>query len=183
MGRDINPFNQTAQFWFFGLSVHQIIMVDDPFFLFIWFHFAFFRFWFPKLTNSISSSSVCQLKTENLASPVAASRLKLYSYWRSSCSHRVRIALNLKGLSSFIRFHFYMVTNRLLAELLVWDCFFYLYFFFVTFLGLNFEYKAVNLLKGEQFTPGNYYAIFLCILEFDFSTFAHLFLRKACILL
>ncbi|CAK9316385.1 unnamed protein product [Citrullus colocynthis] len=53
--------------------------------------------------------------TENLASPVAASPLKLYSYWRSSCSHRVRIALNLKGL--------------------------------------NFEYKAVNLLKGEQFTP------------------------------
>nr|AEB77870.1 zeta class glutathione S-transferase protein [Bruguiera gymnorhiza] len=26
------------------------------------------------------------------------SKLKLYSYWRSSCSHRVRIALNLKGL-------------------------------------------------------------------------------------
>jgi maleylacetoacetate isomerase len=27
-----------------------------------------------------------------------APMLKLYSYWRSSCSHRVRIALNLKGL-------------------------------------------------------------------------------------
>ncbi|XP_038902819.1 glutathione S-transferase 2-like [Benincasa hispida] len=53
--------------------------------------------------------------TETLASPVPASPLKLYSYWRSSCSHRVRIALNLKGL--------------------------------------NFEYKAVDLLKGEQFTP------------------------------
>ncbi|KAG8651729.1 hypothetical protein MANES_06G016600v8 [Manihot esculenta] len=26
-------------------------------------------------------------------------KLKLYSYWRSSCSYRVRIALNLKGLS------------------------------------------------------------------------------------
>uniref|UniRef100_A0A803QYU2 GST N-terminal domain-containing protein n=1 Tax=Cannabis sativa TaxID=3483 RepID=A0A803QYU2_CANSA len=25
-------------------------------------------------------------------------KLKLYSYWRSSCSFRVRIALNLKGL-------------------------------------------------------------------------------------
>ncbi|KAG6605334.1 hypothetical protein SDJN02_02086 [Cucurbita argyrosperma subsp. argyrosperma] len=49
--------------------------------------------------------------TENVASPP----LKLYSSWRSSCSQRVRIALNLKGL--------------------------------------NFEYKAVNLLKGEQFTP------------------------------
>ncbi|XP_023534787.1 glutathione S-transferase zeta class-like [Cucurbita pepo subsp. pepo] len=48
---------------------------------------------------------------ENVASPP----LKLYSSWRSSCSQRVRIALNLKGL--------------------------------------NFEYKAVNLLKGEQFTP------------------------------
>ncbi|CAK9188650.1 unnamed protein product [Ilex paraguariensis] len=40
---------------------------------------------------------------------------KLYSYWRSSCSCRVRIALNLKGL--------------------------------------DYEYKAVNLVKGEQFSP------------------------------
>ncbi|XBH89558.1 hypothetical protein VPH35_081426 [Triticum aestivum] len=39
----------------------------------------------------------------------------LYSYWRSSCSHRVRIALNLKGI--------------------------------------DYEYKAVNLLKGEQSDP------------------------------
>ncbi|KMZ60397.1 Glutathione S-transferase zeta class [Zostera marina] len=39
-------------------------------------------------------------------------KLKLYSYWRSSCSHRVRIALNLKGL--------------------------------------DYEYKAVNILKGEH---------------------------------
>ncbi|KAI3947467.1 hypothetical protein MKW92_049157 [Papaver armeniacum] len=41
--------------------------------------------------------------------------LKLYSYFRSSCSFRVRFALHLKGL--------------------------------------NYEYKAVNLLKGEQFSP------------------------------
>ncbi|ONK74677.1 uncharacterized protein A4U43_C03F9010 [Asparagus officinalis] len=47
-------------------------------------------------------------------------KLKLHSYWRSSCSQRVRIALNLKGL--------------------------------------GYEYKAVNLLKGEQFTPAYRYA-------------------------
>ncbi|KAK1617523.1 hypothetical protein QYE76_023040 [Lolium multiflorum] len=51
-----------------------------------------------------------------MAEPCApASRPILYSYWRSSCSHRVRIALNLKGL--------------------------------------DYEYKAVNLLKGEQSDP------------------------------
>eukprot|EP00262_Sarcandra_glabra_P005662 TRINITY_DN17419_c0_g1_i1.p1 TRINITY_DN17419_c0_g1~~TRINITY_DN17419_c0_g1_i1.p1 ORF type:complete len:220 (+),score=39.68 TRINITY_DN17419_c0_g1_i1:81-740(+) len=43
------------------------------------------------------------------------SKLKLYSYYRSSCAWRVRIGLNLKGL--------------------------------------NYEYKPVNLLKGEQFSP------------------------------
>lgn len=42
-------------------------------------------------------------------------KLTLYSYWRSSCSHRIRIVLNFKGL--------------------------------------EYEYKAVNLLKGEQFDP------------------------------
>eukprot|EP00252_Welwitschia_mirabilis_P017551 TRINITY_DN3886_c0_g1_i1.p1 TRINITY_DN3886_c0_g1~~TRINITY_DN3886_c0_g1_i1.p1 ORF type:complete len:228 (-),score=50.13 TRINITY_DN3886_c0_g1_i1:297-980(-) len=41
-------------------------------------------------------------------------KLVLYSYWRSSCAWRVRIALKLKGLS--------------------------------------YEYKAVNLLKGEQYS-------------------------------
>ncbi|GLJ16338.1 hypothetical protein SUGI_0276460 [Cryptomeria japonica] len=44
----------------------------------------------------------------------ASARLKLYSYWRSSCSWRARIALNLKGLP--------------------------------------YEYNAVNLLRGEQFS-------------------------------
>lgn len=29
---------------------------------------------------------------------VKKEKIKLYSYWRSSCAHRVRIALNLKGL-------------------------------------------------------------------------------------
>lgn len=42
-------------------------------------------------------------------------KLQLYSYWRSSCAFRVRIALNLKGV--------------------------------------EYEYKAVNLLKGEQTNP------------------------------
>ncbi|KAL0347866.1 UNVERIFIED_CONTAM: Glutathione S-transferase zeta class [Sesamum calycinum] len=44
----------------------------------------------------------------------SAPKLVLYSYWKSSCSWRVRFALNLKGLS--------------------------------------YEYRAVNLAKGEQFT-------------------------------
>ncbi|TKY72320.1 Glutathione S-transferase zeta class [Spatholobus suberectus] len=44
-----------------------------------------------------------------------ANNLKLYSYWNSSCSFRVRIALNLKGI--------------------------------------KYEYKAVDLLKGEQSDP------------------------------
>nr|ADB45877.1 glutathione S-transferase zeta class [Pinus brutia] len=43
-----------------------------------------------------------------------SARLKLYSFWRSSCAWRVRIALNLKGLP--------------------------------------YEYKAVNLRQGEQFS-------------------------------
>ncbi|KAK1560370.1 hypothetical protein Q3G72_025883 [Acer saccharum] len=42
-------------------------------------------------------------------------KLQLYSYFRSSCSFRVRIGLNLKGL--------------------------------------EYEYKAVNLVKGEQHSP------------------------------
>ncbi|XP_022895614.1 glutathione S-transferase zeta class-like [Olea europaea var. sylvestris] len=42
-------------------------------------------------------------------------KLKLYSYWRSSCACRVRIALKLKGL--------------------------------------DYEYIAINLLKGDQKSP------------------------------
>ncbi|CAA0806060.1 Glutathione S-transferase Z1 [Striga hermonthica] len=47
--------------------------------------------------------------------PSSAPKLVLYSYWESSCSWRVRFALNLKGLL--------------------------------------YDYRAVNLAKGEQFTP------------------------------
>nr|ABK25945.1 unknown [Picea sitchensis] len=35
---------------------------------------------------------------ENPGTSPTSAKLKLYSYWRSSCSWRVRIALNLKGL-------------------------------------------------------------------------------------
>ena len=49
---------------------------------------------------------------ESGSSGEESKKLQLYSYWRSSCAFRVRIALNLKGV--------------------------------------EYEYKAVNLLKGEQ---------------------------------
>ncbi|WOG84282.1 hypothetical protein DCAR_0103465 [Daucus carota subsp. sativus] len=45
----------------------------------------------------------------------STSKIKLYSFYRSSCACRVRIALNLKGI--------------------------------------DYEYKAVNLFQGEQFSP------------------------------
>lgn len=49
-----------------------------------------------------------------IKSPKMPTNLVLYSYWQSSCSWRIRFALNLKGL--------------------------------------GYEYKAVNLLKGEQYS-------------------------------
>ncbi|KAF7143115.1 hypothetical protein RHSIM_Rhsim05G0103400 [Rhododendron simsii] len=54
-------------------------------------------------------------------------KLKLYSYFRSSCSHRVRIALKLKGL--------------------------------------EYEYKAVNLLKGEHFSSEHFPVLSSSLLE------------------
>ncbi|GMH06917.1 hypothetical protein Nepgr_008757 [Nepenthes gracilis] len=60
--------------------------------------------------------AVARLSSKHASSAMEEKpKLKLYSYWRSSCSWRVRIALNFKGL--------------------------------------KYEYKAVNLLKGEQFSP------------------------------
>lgn len=70
-------------------------------------------------------------------------QLKLYSYYRSSCSFRVRIALNLKG---FLSFNFYFFQHLMVSE-------FELEFMIIS-VGLKYEYKAVNLLKGEQFSPG-----------------------------
>ncbi|KAM5554916.1 glutathione S-transferase zeta class-like [Rosa sericea] len=66
----------------------------------------------PHTSRPIDSSKH-QKNTE--ASYSSSSKLVLYSYWQSSCSWRVRFALNLKGLS--------------------------------------YEYKPVNLAKGEQFSP------------------------------
>ncbi|GKU88373.1 hypothetical protein SLEP1_g2648 [Rubroshorea leprosula] len=53
--------------------------------------------------------------SEGVAAAESSSNLILYSFWQSSCSWRVRFALNLKGLP--------------------------------------YEYRAVNLSKGEQHTP------------------------------
>ncbi|XP_059312889.1 glutathione S-transferase zeta class-like isoform X2 [Lycium ferocissimum] len=78
-------------------------------------------------TNSIitinnASSSAVPISTSSMEShnsqatdSTPVSKIVLYSFWQSSCSWRVRFALNLKGLS--------------------------------------YEYRAVNLGKGEQFTP------------------------------
>uniref|UniRef100_A0A0C9RJZ9 glutathione transferase n=1 Tax=Wollemia nobilis TaxID=56998 RepID=A0A0C9RJZ9_9CONI len=57
---------------------------------------------------------MASVSQENLENSPFSGKLKLYSYWRSSCAWRVRIALNLKGLP--------------------------------------YEYKAVNIVKGEQFS-------------------------------
>ncbi|PIA49978.1 hypothetical protein AQUCO_01300606v1 [Aquilegia coerulea] len=52
---------------------------------------------------------------EEISSSSLSTKIVLYSFWQSSCSWRVRFALNLKGL--------------------------------------HYEYKAVDLTKGEQFSP------------------------------
>ncbi|GER26387.1 glutathione S-transferase [Striga asiatica] len=61
--------------------------------------------------------------------PSSVPKLVLYSYWESSCSWRVRFALNLKGLI--------------------------------------YEYRAVNLAKGEQFTPGSFKTALLQIVDWN----------------
>ncbi|TVU03631.1 hypothetical protein EJB05_50819 [Eragrostis curvula] len=64
---------------------------------------------------SDDSSKTQQEEIAGAEATPASSKLKLYSFWRSSCSQRVRIALNLKGL--------------------------------------EYEYRAVNLLAKEQSDP------------------------------
>ena len=76
--------------------------------------------------------------------------MKLYSYWRSSCSFRVRIALNLKG-TFFLRIILFLF---ILPSILIFLHLFFDYDWSIDRLGLKYEYKAVNLLKGEQFSPG-----------------------------
>ncbi|CAN4111757.1 unnamed protein product [Withania somnifera] len=69
----------------------------------------------PTTTNSIlNASSMESHNSQKATDSTWVSKIVLYSYWQSSCSWRVRFALNLKGLS--------------------------------------YEYRAVNLDKGEQFT-------------------------------
>ncbi|KAL5993185.1 Glutathione S-transferase zeta-1 [Asimina triloba] len=80
-------------------------------------------------------------------------KLQLYSYCRSSCSWRVRIALNLKGtifrtetlnstqswvMAWFLPHHSPLLANSSCPQ------------------GLKYEYKAVNIYKGEQFNPGEH---------------------------
>ncbi|XP_016448905.1 glutathione S-transferase zeta class isoform X2 [Nicotiana tabacum] len=62
----------------------------------------------------ISSSSMESNYSQMAADSTWVSKIILYSFWQSSCSWRIRFALNLKGLS--------------------------------------YEYRAVNIDKGEQFT-------------------------------
>ncbi|KAJ0098032.1 hypothetical protein Patl1_27874 [Pistacia atlantica] len=73
-------------------------------------------------------------------------KLQLYSYWRSSCSWRVRIALNLKGSIFLINsLSFYSSIEKYLK--------FGSWVFEYLIAGIDYEYKAVNLLKGEQNSP------------------------------
>lgn len=88
-------------------------------------------------------------------------KLTLYSYWRSSCSFRVRIALNLKGTHSISPTHYscLFITNYIHSSI---------------HSGLKFDYKPVNLLKGEQSHPGLFslpYFIVLSILTLYFVNF------------
>ncbi|XP_055817440.1 glutathione S-transferase 2-like isoform X3 [Solanum dulcamara] len=91
-----------------------------------------FQIWFGRYFSHTETPTTNSIVNDSLAVPISTSSMEsdnsqkkatdstcvsktvLYSFWQSSCSWRVRFALNLKGLS--------------------------------------YEYRAVNLDKGEQFT-------------------------------
>lgn len=89
-----------------------------------------------------------------------AERPKLFSYWRSSCSHRARIALNFKGSCSSAPLNRAAVFRM---DWGIWDTGLGWIWLALRVLdldtvsvyaGVEYEYKAVNLLKGEQSDPG-----------------------------
>ncbi|KAJ7962212.1 Glutathione S-transferase [Quillaja saponaria] len=67
------------------------------------------------MSSKTTLNSPIKESSSSINSSSSASKLVLYSFWQSSCSWRVRFALNLKGLL--------------------------------------YEYKAVNLTKGEHYGP------------------------------
>ncbi|KAI4302862.1 hypothetical protein MLD38_038561 [Melastoma candidum] len=75
-------------------------------------------------------------------------KLKLYNYWRSSCSHRVRIALNLKGIE-----YEYVPVNLLKGENHSPE-----------FLKLN-PVGYVPVLVDEDFVLGDSFAILMYLEE------------------
>ncbi|KAJ7962214.1 Glutathione S-transferase [Quillaja saponaria] len=78
------------------------------------------------MSSKTTLNSPIKESSSSINSSSSASKLVLYSFWQSSCSWRVRFALNLKGLL--------------------------------------YEYKAVNLTKGEHYGPDSY-AILLYLEE------------------
>jgi len=102
----------------------------------LWFCFCFYGTDYVSLLIWILNKA----STNVIVEEEEQQQLILYSYWRSSCSFRVRIALNLKGL--------------------------------------KYDYKAVNLLKGEQSHPGWFLSLSLflnlnCIITYYISFSYH----------
>lgn len=67
------------------------------FLLFISLHYSFVLFFLPSVENKMSNIAVVPAVSV-VATPPSSAKPVLYSYWRSSCSWRVRIALNLKEI-------------------------------------------------------------------------------------